>query len=172
MSVRDLKYQTLYNTLKESIDFDKAQSFPLTVNRDVRFKVEGLDVGVKIERFENGGESMFPPNSILYKNFNPKTYYNIGFDIEDSTTQQYKTNYKTLAKILGIVVKSTIDWIEQNQPKVVTIIPTGKDEKESNKKLNIYASVLQGNNTLLNSIGYYWDQTRFNNNPGLFISKI
>jgi hypothetical protein len=171
MSTRDIKYTTLYNTLKESINYENALSLPLKLNQDIRFDVEGLDVGMKIERFEEGGEVMFSPNSILYNKFNPKTYYNVGFDIEDNTVQTYKTNYKTLAKILGIVVKSTINWVKQNNPEVVTIIPAGKDQNESSKKLNIYASILQGNEAALDSIGYYWDKSRFMGKPGLYIAK-
>jgi hypothetical protein len=102
---------------------------------------------------------------------NDDSNYNVGFDIEDNTIQTYKTDYKTLSKILGTVVKSTLTWIKQNKPEVITIMPEGKDESEFSKKLNIYASILQGNESLLNSIGYYWDKTKIANKPGLYIAK-
>jgi hypothetical protein len=171
MSVRNIKYTTLYNVLKEAIDFENSPSLPLKLDQDTRFGVSGLDAGMKIERYPQDGKVMFRPNSILYNNFNPKTYYNVGFDIEDNTVQTYKTDYKTLSRILGTVVKSTLTWIKQNQPEVITIMPEGRNESEYSKKLNIYASILQGNESLLNSIGYYWDKTKIGSKPGLYIAK-
>jgi hypothetical protein len=152
MSINKIKYNTLYNQLAESIDFEKSTPIALKLNQDVRFKVKDLDVGVKIEKFDHDGKIMFQRGSILYNKFNPNTYYNIGFDIEDSTIQKYKTDYNTLANILGIVVKSTLEWIKQNNPDVVTVIPFGKNDIEAKKKLSIYASILHGNESLLNSI--------------------
>lgn len=158
MSINKIKYNTLYNQLAESIDFENSTPITLKLDQDVRFKVKDLDVGVKVERFSYVSKIMFQRGSILYNKFNPNTYYNIGFDIEDSTIQKYKTNYTTLAttlaNILGIVVKSTLEWIKQNNPDVVTIMPAGKNDIESKKKLSIYASILHGNESLLNSIGY------------------
>ena len=172
MSINKIKYNTLYNQLAESIDFEKSTPISLKLNQDVRFKVKDLDVGVKIEKFDYDGKIMFQQGSILYNKFNPNTYYNIGFDIEDSTIQKYKTDYTTLANILGIVVKSTLEWIKQNSPDVVTVIPFGKNDIESKKKLSIYASILHGNESLLNSIGYYWDTSKFMGKSGLYIAKI
>jgi hypothetical protein len=172
MSINKIKYNTLYNQLAESIDFEKSTPIALKLNQDVRFKVKDLDVGVKIEKFDHDGKIMFQRGSILYNKFNPNTYYNIGFDIEDSTIQKYKTDYNTLANILGIVVKSTLEWIKQNNPDVVTVIPFGKNDIEAKKKLSIYASILHGNESLLNSIGYYWDTSKFMGKPGLYIAKI
>jgi hypothetical protein len=171
MSTRAIKYTTLYNTLKESIDFENSPSLPLKLDQDTRFNVGGLDVGMKVERYPQDGDVLFKYNSVLSNNFDPETYYNVGFDIEDNTIQTYKTDYKTLSKILGTVVKSTLTWIKQNKPEVLTIMPEGKDESEFSKKLNIYASILQGNESLLNSIGYYWDKTKIANKPGLYIAK-
>jgi hypothetical protein len=172
VSINKIKYNTLYNQLAESIDFEKSTPISLKLNQDVRFKVKDLDVGVKIEKFDYDGKIMFQQGSILYNKFNPNTYYNIGFDIEDSTIQKYKTDYTTLANILGIVVKSTLEWIKQNSPDVVTVIPFGKNDIESKKKLSIYASILHGNESLLNSIGYYWDTSKFMGKSGLYIAKI
>jgi hypothetical protein len=172
VSINKIKYNTLYNQLAESIDFEKSTPITLKLDQDVRFKVKDLDVGVKVERFGHVGEIMFQRGSILYNKFNPNTYYNIGFDIEDSTIQKYKTDYTTLANILGIVVKSTLEWIKQNNPDVVTIIPAGKNDTESKKKLSIYASILHGNESLLNSIGYYWDNSKLMGKSGLYIAKI
>jgi len=172
MSINKIKYNTLYNQLEESIDFEKSIPITLKLNQDVRFKVKDLDVGVKIEKFDHDGKIMFQQGTILYNKFNPNTYYNIGFDIEDSTIQKYKTDYNTLANILGIVVKSTLEWIKQNNPDVVTVIPFGKNVIEAKKKLSIYASILHGNESLLNSIGYYWDTSKFMGKPGLYIAKI
>ena len=86
----------------------------------------------------------FRPKSILANNFNHNTYYNLGFDVDESTTQVTKTNYKTLSKILGIIVKSTLEWIKQNKPDVVTMIPEGGSDKEFEK--NEYINSINFNN--------------------------
>ena len=118
MSTRIIRLNRLYNILKESIDFENAPSLPIKTNAETRVNIEGLDVGVRIEQFPNEGKIYFQPNTILYKNFDPKTYYNLGFDVQDLTSQLIKTDYKTLSKILGIIVKSTLNWIKQNKPEV------------------------------------------------------
>ena len=172
MSSRFIRLDRLYNILKESIDFENAVSLPIKVNTETRFNIEGLDVGIRIERFPEEGKVYFPPNAILYKNFNPETYYNLGFDIQDSTSQLIKTDYKTLSKILGVVVKSTLNWIKQNKPDVLMMIPDGSSSREFEKKLSIYASILNNNEQLLNSIGYSWDKGRiYNGKMCLFITK-
>jgi hypothetical protein len=94
----------------------------------------------------------------LYNNFNHNKYYNLGFDVDEAQTQVAKTDYKTLSKILGIVVKSTLEWIKKNKPDVVTMIPEGGSDKEFEKKLSIYYSILYNNNDLLSSIGYTADR--------------
>jgi len=171
MSTYYTKYFTLYNQLKESIDFETAPSLPLRVNRDTRFEVDGINVGIMIQSYEEGAESMFSPGSILYQKYNPDTYFNIGFDIEESNTQIYKTDYRTLARILAIVVKSTLQWVKENKPEVLTIVPIGGSEKEARKKLHIYSSILQSKESILNNLGYYWDRALFMNKPGIYIAK-
>jgi hypothetical protein len=172
MSTRIIRLNRLYNILKESIDFENAQSLPIKTNTETRFDIEGLNVGIRIEQFPKEGKVYFPSNTILYKNFNPKTYYNLGFDVQDSTSQLIKTDYKTLSKILGIIVKSTLNWIKQNKPEVLTIMPDASSDREFEKKLSIYASILNNNESLLNSIGYSWDKGRiFDGKLGLFIKK-
>jgi len=172
MSSRFIRLNRLYNILKESIDFENAVSLPIKLNTETRFDIEGLDVGMRIEQFPEEGKVFFSPNTILYKNFNPKTYYNLGFDVENLTTQTFTSDYKTLSKILGVIVKSTLNWVKQNKPKVLTIAPDSSSDKEFEKKLSIYASILNNNEQLLNSIGYSWDKGKiFNGKTGLFIIK-
>ena len=173
MSSRFIRLNRLYNILKESIDFENAQAVPIKTNTDTRVNIEGLDVGIRIEQFPNEEYKVYlPPNTILYKNFNPKTYYNLGFDINDLTTQTFKSDYKTLSKILGIIVKSTLNWIKQNKPDVLTILPEGGSDREFERKISIYASILNNNESLLNSMGYSWDKGKiFNGKLGLFIKK-
>lgn len=173
MSSRFIRLNRLYNILKESIDFENAQAVPIKTNTETRVNIEGLDVGIRIEQFPNEGYRVYlPPKTTLYKNFNPKTYYNLGFDISDLTTQTFKSDYKTLSKILGIIVKSTLNWIKQNKPEVLTIMPDADSDREFEKKLSIYASILNNNESLLNSMGYSWDKGRiFGGKLGLFIKK-
>jgi len=172
MSSRFIRLNRLYNILKESIDFENAPSLPIKTNTETRFDIEGLDVGIRIEQFPNESKVYFQPNTILYKNFDPKTYYNLGFDVQDSTSQLIKTDYKTLSKILGVIVKSTLNWVKQNKPDVLTIMPDARSDREFEKKLSIYASILNNNESLLNSIGYSWDKGRiFDGKLGLFIKK-
>jgi len=158
MSTHIIKYTELYKKLEESIDFENAPSIPLKVNTISRTEIEGFDVGIQIERYTEEYKVYFRPKSILANNFNHNAYYNLGFDVDDSTTQVTKTNYKTLSKILGIIVKSTLEWIKQNKPDVVTMIPEGGSDKEFEKKLSIYYSILYNNKDLLSSIGYIVDK--------------
>jgi hypothetical protein len=109
--------------------------------------------------------------SILYNKFDTKTFYNFGFDIDGQTEQQYKTNYGILSKILGITVKSLFSWIRKNQPEIVTIFPSGTDDRENRKKLSIYGSILQGNEEELKSMGYTFDGNMGRTNY-LIIKKI
>jgi hypothetical protein len=157
MSNKFIKYNKLYNILKESIEWENAEDLNLKTNTFSTFTIDGYKVEVIVENFPEDKKDFFPKNSIIYNNFNPKTYYNFGFSIEGQTTQQYVTNYKVLAKILGILVKSLFTWIKQNSPDVITIIPEGKNERENRKKLSIYGSILQGNEAELKSMGYMFD---------------
>lgn len=160
MSTHILKYTELYKKLEESIDFENAPTLPLKVNNIIRTEIEGLDVGIMLEKFPEGYELYFRPNTILRNKFNPEEYYNLGFDIDESTTQVKKSDYKTLSKILGVVVKSTLGWIKQNKPHVITMIPEGASDKEFEKKLSIYYSILYNNKNLLSNIGYVVDKGR------------
>ena len=158
MSTHILKYTKLYKKLEESIDFENAPAISLNVNNISRRKIEGFDVGIQIEKYTEDHKPYFRPGSILYNNFNHNKYYNLGFDVDEAQTQVAKTDYKTLSKILGIVVKSTLEWIKKNKPDVVTMIPEGGSDKEFEKKLSIYYSILYNNNDLLSSIGYTADR--------------
>jgi hypothetical protein len=158
MSTHIIKYTELYKKLEESIDFENAKAIPLNVDKRSRANIEGLNVGIELERFPEGYELYFRPNTILRNKFNNKGYYNLGFDIDESTTQVQKSDYKTLSKILGVVVKSTLEWIKQNKPDVITMIPEGGSDKEFEKKLSIYYSILYNNKDLLTNIGYVVDK--------------
>jgi hypothetical protein len=171
MSNKLFKYSKLYNILKESIDWENATEFPLVTNQFTDFDVDGYKVGMKIENFPNSERDFFPKDSILYNKFDTKTFYNFGFDIDGQTEQQYKTNYKILSKILGITVKSLFSWIRKNQPEIVTIFPSGIDDRENRKKLSIYGSILQGNESELKSMGYTFDGNMGRTNY-LIIKKI
>lgn len=154
MSNKFIKYNKLYKILKESIDWENAEEISLTTNQFSDFEVDGYNVGMKIENFPESERNFFPQNSILYNEFNSKTFYNFGFDIDGKIEQQYKTNYRILSKILGIMVKSLFNWIKQNNPSVIVVFPSGKDDRENKKKLSIYGSILQGNKDELESMGY------------------
>ena len=160
MSTHIIKYTKLYKKLEESIDFENAKAIPLTVDKVSRTNIEGLDVGIGLEKFPEGYEVYFRPNTILRNKFNTQGYYNLGFDIDESTTQVQKSDYKTLSRVLGVVVKSTLEWIKKNKPDVVTMIPEGGSDKEFEKKLSIYFSILYNNKDLLSSIGYTVDKGR------------
>ena len=76
MSINKIKYNTLYNQLAESIDFENSSPITLKLNQDVRFKVKDLDVGVKVEQFSHGSEIMFQremTNIMLFINHFPST---------------------------------------------------------------------------------------------------
>jgi len=171
MSTKAFKYRQVYETLKESIDYQNADIVPLQVGEETTFEVEGMTVEIELALIPEESKVLFSAKSILYNEFEEGEYFNIGFSIEDSVTQKYKTNYRTLAKILGIVVKSTVLWIQQNNPKVVIIVPKGKDKSETEKKLNIYASILQANEPVLDQLGYYWDTGRFGTYRGIYIAS-
>lgn len=154
MSNKFIKYGKLYNLLKESIEWDKAAVYSLKLNSKTNFEIEGYKVGMMIENFPEDKIDLLRKGSILYNNYNSKTYFNFGFDINGETTQQYKTDYKILSKILGVVVKSLFKWIKENNPEVITIFADGDSERENKKKLSIYGSILQGNESQLKSMGY------------------
>jgi hypothetical protein len=172
MSSKSLGHYKIYSKLKESIDFENATSIPLKINIRSVLEVEGLELGIMVEQFTDDNIGVFKEGTILYNEFDPKTYYNLGFDINESTNQTKKTNYKTLSKVLGIVVKSTLNWIKSKNPQVITIIPGGSNQKEFNSKLSIYASILENNKSYLDNIGYSWDYYQFTTGKGLYIRKI
>ncbi len=170
MSTRTLKHLQLYEQLSEAIDFENAVALPLQVNAPTRTTVGGLNLGMQIERFPKTYKPYFRPGTILYDKFN-NNYYNIGFDVDESNVQVQKTDYKALASVLGVVVKSILRWIKENNPDVLTVMPTAGTSREFAKKLSIYAAILEKNQTLLDSLGYTWDYYRFNSGKGVYIAK-
>ena len=170
MSTRTLKHLQLYEQLSEAIDFENAVALPLRVNAPTRTTVRGLNLGIQIERFPKTYKPYFRPGTILYDKFN-NNYYNVGFDVDESNVQVQKTDYKALASVLGVVVKSTLRWIKENNPDVLTVMPTAGTSREFAKKLSIYAAILEKNQTLLDSLGYTWDYYRFNSGKGVYIAK-
>lgn len=172
MSTRFLTMYKIYSIIKESIDYENAQSIPLKINQKVIKDINGYNLGIVVEKIGNEHKNIFPKTSGLYINFDPNTYYNVGFDIDGKVEQTQKTDYKVLSKILGVVIKSTIDWIKTNQPEVITIFADGATPKEREKKLNIYGSVLAGDRYKLENIGYHWDFITLNGEKGLYIAKL
>lgn len=170
MSTRILKHLQLYSQLSEAIDFENAIALPLQVNTSTRTTIGGLDLGMRIERFPPDSKIYFKINTILYNKFN-NNYYNVGFDIDESNVQVQKTHYKTLASILGVVVKSSLRWIKENKPDVLTVIPEAGNTREFTKKLSIYASILATNQSLLDNLGYTWDYYNFTSGKGIYIAK-
>lgn len=170
MSTRTLKHLQLYEQLSEAIDFENAVALPLRVNAPTRTTVGGLNLGMQIERFPKTYKPYFRPGTILYDKFN-NNYYNVGFDIDESNVQVQKTDYKALASVLGVVVKSTLRWIKENNPDVLTVMPTAGTSREFAKKLSIYAAILEKNQDLLDNLGYTWDYYMFNSGKGLYIAK-
>lgn len=170
MSTGILKHLQLYEQLSEAIDFENAPALPLQVNTPTQTTITGLNLGMQIERFSKTYKPCFRTGTTLYDKFN-NNYYNVGFDIDDSTVQVQKTDYKALAGVLGVVVKSTLRWIKENNPDVLTVMPTAGTPREFNKKLSIYASILQKNQTLLDNLGYTWDYYKFITGKGLYIAK-
>lgn len=154
MSNKFIKYGKLYRILEESIDWNKAKSYSLKLNQRTEFQLDGINAGMMIEKFDERYKDKLRKGSILYNNFNPNTYFNFGFDIYGETNQQLKTDYRFLAKILGIVVKSLFEWIKQNNPEVITVFSDADNEREKKKKLSIYGSILQGNEDELRRMGY------------------
>ncbi|MEK6883487.1 MAG: hypothetical protein AABY22_27920, partial [Nanoarchaeota archaeon] len=67
---------------------------PLKINQKITKDINGYNLGIMIERIENENKIIFPKMSGLYDNFNPNTYYNIGFDIDGNVEQTKKTDYK------------------------------------------------------------------------------
>lgn len=170
MSSRTLKHLQLYEQLSEAIDFENAPALPLKVDSTTRTNILGLDVGIQIEHFPEDGQYYLRPGTLLYDKYNDR-YYNVGFDIDESTVQVQKTNYIVLANILGTVVKTTLNWVKNNKPDVLTIIPAGGIDKEFQKKLSIYAAILEKNKYLLDNLGYTWDYYKFTPGKGLYMIK-
>jgi hypothetical protein len=125
---------------------------------------------MQIERFPKSYKNYFRSGTTLYDKFN-KNYYNVGFDIDESNVQVQKTDYKALASVLGVVVKSTLEWIKENGPDVLTVMPTAGTPREFDKKLSIYAAILEKNQAMLDNLGYTWDYYRFNSGKGVYIAK-
>lgn len=170
MSTRTLKHLQLYEQLAEVIDFENAVALPLQVDNTTRTTINGLDLGMQIEHFTPEHRPYFKPGTILYNKFNDN-YYNVGFDIDESNVQVQKTDYKALASVLGVVVKSALRWIKENNPDVLTVMPAAGTPREFAKKLSIYAAILEKNQALLNSLGYTWDYYRFIPGKGVYIAK-
>lgn len=170
MSTRILKHLQLYEQLSEAIDFENAPALPLRVNTPTRTTIGGLDLGMQIEHFPEDYKPYFRAGTILYDRFN-NNYYNVGFDIDESNVQVEKTDYKALASVLGVVVKSTLKWVKENLPDVLTVMPTAGTSREFDKKLSIYAAILEKNQALLDNLGYTWDYYKFNSGKGVYIAK-
>jgi len=170
MSTRTLKHLQLYEQLAEAIDFENAPALPLKPGTVTQTNIQGLNLDIQIEHFPPDYIMYFRPGTILYNKFNDN-YYNIGFGIDEAGIQVQKTDYKVLASILGVVVKSTLRWIKENKPDVLTILPVGGTDREFSKKISIYASILQKNQNLLDSLGYTWDYYKFRSGNGIYIAK-
>lgn len=149
----------LYNSLKESIDFENARDLNLRTDVVEKIRIKGMKVEIAIFKLRN--TDLFKEDSILYNKFNDK-YYSLGFAVEDSETQVTKTDYRTLARILGIIAKSTLEWVKKNNPDVILVGPSGASKREINKKLSIYTSILERNRSLMDSLGYFWDYIDLN----------
>jgi len=170
MTTRTLKHLQLYDQLSEAIDFENAPALPLKPGVTTQIDIQGLNLDIQVEQYPPDYISYFRPGTILYNKFNDN-YYNIGFGIDEAGIQVQKTDYKVLAKILGVVVRSTLQWVKQNKPDVLTLLPVGGTDREFSKKLSIYASILQKNQNLLDNLGYTWDYYKFRTGNGLYIAK-
>jgi hypothetical protein len=170
MSTRILKHLQLYEQLSEAIDFENAVALPLQVDTLTQVNIQGLNLDMQVEHFPPDYKNYFRPGTILYSKFNDN-YYNIGFGIDEAGIQVQKTDYKVLANILGVVVKSTLQWLKKNKPDVLTLLPVGGTDREFNKKLSIYGSILQKNQNLLDTLGYTWDYYKFTSGKGLYVAK-
>lgn len=156
MSNKEFKYEKLYRILEESIDYENSDSIPLKLNQIVETTIEGYNIGMMIENYKPKDIYKFDKGSILYNNFNPKTYYNFGYDVNKSTVQQVQTDYRVLSKVLGVVIKSLIEWIKNNNPEIITLFADSKSDKERIKKLSIYGSILQSRKDELKRLGYVY----------------
>lgn len=172
MTSRQHKHVTIYNKLSESIDYDSAKAVPIKLNQFTKIEVGDLDAAIILQKYdEDQADMILLDGSILREKYNDN-YYNVGFSVDYSMTQVKRTDYRTLAKLLGIVVKSTINWVIKNKPDVLTIGATGATDREHDKKIAIYGAILDKNLPLMEKHGYFWDYTKFDIiGKGMFIAK-
>jgi hypothetical protein len=103
------------------------------------------------------------------------TIYNVGYDVEGTTTQYAKTSYKELVKILYTVMIAVKEFIEKEKPFAITLFSTPKDEAvvKSNpladdpQKMNLYKYIVASN---LPS-GYTIADTTFIRKKGVIIYR-
>ncbi len=172
MSINFLKYNQLYALLREAIDFEKATPVELKTGVESNFKVEDIAVGIKVEKYPSEGKLYFRPGTSLYSDFSSDTYYNFGFDVEGSTSRVQEEDYKVFVSIIGVAIKSLLNWIEKNNAEVITLIPDDDDKNLKLKKLHVYGAILKGKKSSLQNIGYGWDFYNFTSGKGIYIKKI
>lgn len=160
MSTRILLLEKISNMLDESIDIDKVKSIPLKLDDRVSFEHDGYEYGMMIQKIENENRSIFPKIFTLPKNL--EGYYNFGFDVNGLTAREETKSYKEIAKPLSIIIKSLLDWMQNNNPYLITVFADSKTTEEKVKKIGLYGTILHREKNRLESLGYYWD---FFNSP-------
>jgi hypothetical protein len=97
-----------------------------------------VTVDVLFEQFNSEEERLLYLGHVL-KDY--EDCYNLAFGIQDIDTQVYKTDYKTLLKILSTVIDILKQFIKKYSPSAILIHPTEKNSI-SKAKDNLYKAFI------------------------------
>jgi hypothetical protein len=90
-----------------------------------------------------------------------------------NTNRIRKQTYKELAKPLAIIVKSLINWIENNDFEFLLLFSDSENNDEKRKKISLWGAILNREKLKLKSLGYFWDFFKSPKyNKSIFIKKI
>lgn len=135
----------LYEKIQESFDFQNIQIGKIQKfnNNSYTFEVEignnTTDVYVDFIATKPEDLKLFP---LLETATN---IYNVAYSIGDEgiTTQYQKTNLRDFLKILKTVIECAKDFVQRNNPDILTFFATGKKDKNQidAQKMNVYRAI-------------------------------
>ena len=157
-SFKDNEFRKKIQVITELLDFSNLKPIELGIGEQNKiFNINDLQVEISIENFEGVNLKNYIPDTIkpndksLYEKC-----YNIGFTINDQISKgDKKFTLKEYLPIIGIITKSIINWVKNNNPYLIVIIADDNNENFRNKKHMIYASIIEKEIEKVNN--YDWD---------------
>lgn len=125
--------------------------FDMGSNDSYSFKdALGNRVAVEFQKYDNETVDFLNKNDFKSNILEYNNSYNVLYHINGKQSQLYKSDYKTLVKILKTILNIIEDFISKNDVKYITFYAANKDEnvflsKTDPQKSKLYKAILISN---------------------------